>query len=174
MNRFQQYVSERPVYEREFYQKLLDGWDEQKLARAIAMAGKLETAGCAHPEGWIFSEFSENIPQFARFALLKSLWERAITPAIENDFWLNSGAMREILKKVERVLSSDEKEQLFSEIGKALGFHMLNVLDEGIHSEELPGWSVIELSAEGEPTGREIGGLHESLMEEEFQPHRIY
>jgi hypothetical protein len=170
MNRFQRYVNERPSGERDFYQQWLDAWDQRTLAKAIAMAAKLEAAGCRQPEGWIFSELHEGIPQSARFALLQSLWERAIKPAVTNDFWLSGESNRSLLEKIDQALSLQEKQQLFSEVANSLTFHLLNTLDEGSHGEDLPGWSVVERSTEGRLTGRELGGLHESVFEDAFRP----
>lgn len=169
MNRFQSFIDRRPDYEREYYQKRLDAWDEPTLLLAIDMAGKLESYGCIEPEGWVFSELNEKIPQSARFALLKTIWERAIEPAVENDFWVQDQEAQDILSKVKGMLLPEEKKKLFRVFAKTLGFEILNAIDEGCYNDNLPGWVVIELGIDEKQTGRELSGLHESIFDDDFQ-----
>jgi hypothetical protein len=46
-------------------------------------------------------------------------------------------------------------------------FGLLCHLDEHYDLEapdDAPAWSLVEMTREGQPTGREVGGLHESLL----------
>lgn len=167
MNRFQRFAANQPAGMREFYESVFQKWDEETLHRATEMASRLAAAGCDEPEGWISSEISEGIPQLARFALLKSIWENSLLPAIEAQFWLN-GESKDRLSKIDQVLNAQEKKELFTDIAKSLCFGILNVLDEGVYREELPGWCVMEIDTNDEPTKRSVGGLHESIFEDEF------
>jgi len=166
MDRFRRYIAKCPEAERAFYQGILDSWDQAKLEKASHLATALEQSGCEEPEGWVFSEISEGIPQSARFALLQALWKRAIGPAIRGRLWLDKGQCADSLRKLEGTLSPGERHALFVEIAKALTFQIVNTIDEGSYNDKLPGWIVTEVGSSGAPTGRELAGLHESVLDE--------
>jgi hypothetical protein len=166
MNRFHDYISRRPEPERAFYQGILDSWDPPTRERADHLATVLQQSGCEDPEGWVFSEISEGIPQSARFALLRAVWERAIAPAVSGSFWLDHGTCSDSLRKLEAILSPEERATLFMEIAKALAFQVFNTIDEGMYNDELPGWTVTEVDRSGARTGRELIGLHESILDD--------
>lgn len=167
-NRFRRYADSRPEGERDFYQQSLSSWDASTLKQALKMADRLGEAGCPEPEGWVFSEIAEGIPQSARFALLKAVWQRAIAPAVSGDFFLEAPEQL-LLDKATAVLTPKEKATLFLAIAKSLSFQIVNTLDEGWLSDKLPGWLVVEADADGASTGRALCGLHESILDDEFQ-----
>ncbi len=164
MNRFTEFSARQHEAVRSFYANLVDQWDERTLQRAEAMAQSLERSGCPEPEGWVISEIAEGIPQMARFAVLRAILERAITPAVETEFDLD-GEAQELATKAYRALTIEERRKLHTAIAKSLCFQFLNVIDEGYFNESLPSWSVIEIGPDDQPTGRTIGGLHESINE---------
>lgn len=46
-------------------------------------------------------------------------------------------------------------------------FGVLNRIDEGYDpaaGDDAPGWTLIETDADGTPTGRPVGGLHEDVL----------
>ncbi len=124
--------------------------------------------GAENPGSWAGSEFLENIPQTTRFLFLNALWRRLIdypdwiVDAVENA--RAEGGTREDLR---RLLQST----LYT-----IAFDFVYLLDEPdgtTHTTEPlsdvapdePRWALMEVSPEGEMTGREVAGLHESLME---------
>lgn len=168
MDRFERYAESRPEGERDFYRVQRRGWSARQLREAHVLAERLQAAGCAEPEGWVFSEVGEGMAQSARWALIKALWERAIEPAARDGFWLD-GPARAAFDKVEAVLSPDEKRTLLRAMAQALAFEFAQTLDEGFFSDDLPGWAVMEADAEGRGTGRQLAGLHESILDPEFR-----
>jgi hypothetical protein len=166
MDRFRRYIATCPAAERTFFQGILESWDQAKLERAHDLAAAVEESGCQEPEGWVLSEISEDIPQSARFALLQALWDRAISPAVRGCFWLDKGKCADVFRKIEGALSPEERHALFVEIAKALTFQIMNTIDEGSYNDKLPGWMVSEVDSSGATTGRELSGLHESVLDE--------
>ncbi|MGW6577200.1 hypothetical protein ACWGAN_34195 [Streptomyces sp. NPDC054945] len=73
----------------------------------------------------------------------------------------------------QRLLASGADRSDIAEVALTIAFEsvasVLNVLDEGYASDpddgSLPGWCLQETTSDGSPTGRSIGGLHESLLE---------
>jgi hypothetical protein len=45
---------------------------------AVSLAERFKELGALDPEEWARSEISENIPQMARFMVLRALWREAI------------------------------------------------------------------------------------------------
>ena len=164
MNRFKDFAARQDEAVRSFYADLVNQWDERTLQRAEAMALALERSDCPEPEGWVISELAEGIPQMARFAVLRAIWERAISPTVEAEFDLD-GEAQELATRAFRTLTIEERRKLHTAIAKSLCFQFLNVIDEGYLNENLPSWAVVEIGLDDQPTGRTIGGLHESTGE---------
>ena len=171
MNRFERYVDTLPDGTKNLYKAELESWNVENLEHAIKLAEKLDSAGSTDSEGWVFSEIAEGIAQSARFSLLQAIWSRAINSSLEGDFGLSETPAKDLLIKFDAHFSVSEKQLFFKEIAKTLGFHITNTIDEHSSDYDLPGWMLVELDQDGKPTGRNIGGLHESFLgfEEELQ-----
>lgn len=172
--RFQAYVDKLDELTRDYFKKKLNSWGSDKLAKANELASKLDKAGCIEPEAWVFSEISEDIPQSARFTFLKHLWDQVVSPAskrgVEN-LRLSNVECAASLKKIDAVLSIEEKDQLFREFAIQMGWDFSQVVNDGVNEEQsqLPSWVLMEVdSGSGELTGREIHSLHESYMDKDF------
>lgn len=177
--RFQNYVDNLDGFNREHYQTILDAWDPAKLSKANELAKKLDNAGCIESEAWVFSEIDENIAQSARFIFLKNLWEKVINPAptlgVEN-LRVSDEKCASTLEKLDAVLSSEEKEHLFKEFAIQMGWDFVQAIDEGYsyENDELPSWVLMEVDVNTDQlTGRDIGGLHESFMDEDYSGKSI-
>lgn len=132
------------------------------------LTSRFESLGASEPASWARSELTENFAQTARYLFLRALWRRLEAQLDEVD-----GAVHRVLaaggsrEDVRHALSSS----LYS-----VAFDFVYLLDEPdgtFHASEPlndvgegePRWVLMEASPSGEVTGREVGGLHESLME---------
>jgi len=145
------------------------------------LLNRFRRLGTRDPESWAKSETDENIAQLARFCFLRSLWRNAIDGWAASDAWidqsiamseqkpnipfgdagqalkrlLDAGAGRADLKRVARMIAYNAV------------FELINRVDEGYDPElkdDYPGWRLME-TRDDELTGRDVGGLHESLLE---------
>ena len=173
MNRFEKYYQTLEEPYRTQNLRRIAAWGKTTLTRAIRLADQLEAAGLADPESWVFSEIEEDIAQAARWALLHTLWKEAVLPLLVIDFGLQSDPVQgPILDRINGVLSPEEKRSMYLEIARTMGFHLLYALDSGVLNDDLPGWSVQEMTADDELTGRDVGGLHESVFEVWIEPRQ--
>jgi hypothetical protein len=135
-----------------------------------ALAERFRRLGADAPEAWARSEIEEDIPQLARFVLLRFLWSLVIP---ENDrSWFRSaagrgddgqgGALRRLLAAG---VSRDDLTAVVRERQIALLHEVVSVLDgllDRPSDAEGVTWGLFETDAGGRP-GRPIDGLHESL-----------
>lgn len=134
---------------------------DEQLAQLTARMTEL---GAPDPEGWARSEIEEDIPQQARFLVLRSLWPWTIDRL--------TASPREI-KAASRLLDAGadpaDVAQLIASTAVRAIFDTLVRIDEGRDweaPEDSPGWALIEVEAgheEDQLPGRWVGGLHESL-----------
>jgi alkylhydroperoxidase/carboxymuconolactone decarboxylase family protein YurZ len=133
-------------------------------------------------EAWADSQLEEDIAQVARAIVLWRLWPEAIDRFTRDLSWID-----EVIAERER-----DSNAPFADAGAALSaalaagvspedlgkiarfvafsavFSTLYRIDEGADYEfdDGPGWILMEIDQEtGQPTGRDVGGLHESLLE---------
>ncbi|MFJ6200235.1 hypothetical protein [Micromonospora sp. NPDC092111] len=97
--------------------------------------------------------------------VLRALWREALSP------WMDASALSNVAA-AQRLIEAgaDSRDVLLVARAGAYEavFAAVCILDEGGDPnarESDPGWHLIETDAECNPTGREIGGLHESLGE---------
>ncbi|MCW3820872.1 hypothetical protein ONA91_41270 [Micromonospora sp. DR5-3] len=132
---------------------------------AVSLAGRFRELGAEDPEEWARSEISENIPQLARFMVLRALWREAISP------WMDASNLSDVAA-AQRLIDAGADPHDVLLVARA-GAYEAVVAAVGIIDgcgdpnarESDPGWHLVETDAECNPTGREIGGLHESLGE---------
>ncbi|WP_203883780.1 hypothetical protein [Planotetraspora kaengkrachanensis] len=166
--------------------------DERTQDEAIMLRKQLRQLGVEHPDEWVRSEISENQAQVARYRLLRGLWSAEINSWRDKvDTWI-ANTRRELNRRPTGPFSDGGKAllRLVDELGatqEEIGalarmiayetvFGVLYQLDDSDITEdditipvdllnELPSWALIEVRGEdGEPTGRTIQGLHESLL----------
>jgi len=128
---------------------------------------KLVRAGATEPKAWAQSEVKENIPQFARFLVLKNLFKIALdvesSLLCANDFSDISSQWEEIKGKV----GEDTFMDFLQNYSLGLISQVIDVLDSGNPEEAEDGvsWMLAEANGDGELTGRFIEGLHEDALD---------
>ncbi|WP_091307690.1 hypothetical protein [Micromonospora chersina] len=132
---------------------------------AVSLAERFKELGAQDPEEWARSEISENIPQLARFMVLRALWREVISP------WMDASALSDVAA-AQRLIDAGADPHDVLLVARAGAYEAVVaavcVLDEGRDPDARegdPGWHLIETDADCNPTGREVGGLHESLGE---------
>lgn len=144
----------------------LAGLDDDRRVAALALQQRFAELGADEPQGWALSEMTEGIPQMARYLILRRLWSEAINQ------WEEPDAI-DAIPATHRLLAAGADRSDIAKVARAAAFEsiasVLNVLDEGyapdLDDGSLPGWGLQETTRDGSPTGRSIGGLHESLLE---------
>ncbi|MCD9023460.1 hypothetical protein [Cohnella silvisoli] len=135
--------------------------------------------GCKEPESWVESELEEDIPQLSRYRFLRGLKgtiNHYKTSESWIDYYLHSNALSDQEKKIGEVLGkiidsgvSKQDIGLLASTISLLSVHSVLYriddpydydIDDG---EDLPSWSLVEINDKGEPTGRTVSGLFESL-----------
>jgi hypothetical protein len=137
-----------------------DAWlaalDAPTRSRAASLRDTFARSGAGDPEGWGSSEVDENIPQLGRFVFLRAVWR-------EIERWRDHDAVARLSED-----ASDEAIQLAARAAFDVASAIVQLIDneEDIDSPEpMPGWLPIECDGDGQPTGRVLGGLHESVLE---------
>lgn len=142
---------------------------------------RFEALGADDPEGWARSEAEEGMAQLARFCFLQGIWTAVIDSWTESDDWIQFEIERsaegtdrpfgDIADTVQRLIDSgiDRTDlQGFARwVAYMATFDVLAHVDGGGVMQlggDLPGWRLMEV-VDDEITDREVGGLHESLLE---------
>jgi len=140
--------------------------DATTRSRAESLRDTFARLGADEPEEWARSQVQENIAQLGRFVFLRAVWR-------EIERWRDPDAVAGLAEG-----ASDEAIELAAQaaaraaLDVASGIVQLIDNEEDIESTEpLPGWLLIECEADGKPSGRVLGGLHESVLQTD--PRRI-
>lgn len=123
---------------------------------------RLRRLGAPDPDEWASSELHEDIPQTAAFVALRNLWPNLIHP------WRDA----EVLARVpasRALLDAGVAPEAISKAMCAAAFEaVIGTLWELTGGVEIPAdapWvRLMEIAPDGTATGREVGGLHESLL----------
>lgn len=129
---------------------------------------QLKAAGATDPKSWVKSELQENIPQVARFLVLKGLTDiyRDVDENIgEMDIY--SDEVTDVYQKLASQFDNQELKRLLHFYGKSVISKVIDMLDQGYLYDvnDKVGWSLMELNEQGETTDRLIQGLHEDFLE---------
>ena len=157
----------------------LDSLDEDTRLKALKMIGQMKELGADDAESWVRSEILEDLPQMTQFLILNKLWQEIDSfsknvstwtkHAIEDSEKRPNSHFAESGFALKRILELGVSLSDIGSIAKLVAFESIfgtiNVLEEGNDSENLPSWELIEIDSEGNPTGRNLQGLHESLLE---------
>ncbi|MGW2464680.1 hypothetical protein ACWC2M_37745 [Streptomyces sp. NPDC001761] len=146
------------------WQEWLTSLDAPRKAAAESLRAQFSVLGVSEPIDWIKSEVMEDLPQLARFVLLRSLWHGAI------DGWMEPGSLDQ-LPAAHRLLAAgadrDDLVRLVRAVACEAVFATLDELDAGgdvnVSGVET-GWVVMESGEDGSSTGRALSGLHEDLL----------
>lgn len=136
--------------------------DEDALA---ALTRRMAELGAPEPDGWASSEIREGVPQQARYLVLRRIWANTLLP------WRDPGMLRRN-EALAQLLDRGADQELLAEALRGVVFNAVSdviaIIDEGCDPEapdNAPGWILAETDGGGNVTGREVGGLHESLLE---------
>jgi hypothetical protein len=147
--------------------------------KLTALTRLLELAGAPDPIVWAKSEIQENIPQLARFMFLRQAWRRIVSE--DDTTWIdkhiaasshNSQSPGASLgPALERCLAKGCSREDLLAVARTAQWQLLHAIccllsDPSIEEPELRhiAWALVEVDPEGHP-GREIGCLHESVLE---------
>jgi hypothetical protein len=136
--------------------------------------------GATSPEEWARSQLNEEIPQVIRYLFLKQAWERIIVEGKSD--WIDNAIARAekypnepyagLGSALARARAAGVANDDLIEIGRCLQAqtlfsisYLLDGPDYSIEELEDIGWGLFETDQEGCPVGRSIGGLHESVLE---------
>lgn len=130
-----------------------------------ALTQRMAELGASEPGSWASSEIREGIPQQARFLVLRRIWANTLTP------WRDPGALRRN-ESLAQLLDRGADQELLAEVLRGVIFDAVSdvimIIDEGYDPDapgNAPGWTLTETDSGGNATGRQVGGLHESLLE---------
>jgi hypothetical protein len=125
---------------------------------------RLAALGAEDADSWARSEVSEGIPQQARFLILRRLWRDAV------DAWAAPDAL-DRLPAARRLLDAGADRNDLVRVARAVALEAVldavMAIDAGYDPEapdDCPGWKLVETDPDGNPTGRVVGGLHESFL----------
>lgn len=130
---------------------------------AADLTRRMADLGAPDPEDWALSEIAEDIPQQARYLVLRNLWPDAI------DGW-SKDALRRVPAAARLLAQGVSAAQVTAVIRVAAYeavFTVLSVIDEGCDPAappDAPGWALIETDSQGNATGRQVVGLHEDIL----------
>lgn len=139
-----------------------------KTERHARLTAAMQRAGCTDPTDWVNSEVSEDLPQFARFLMLREVHALAdaVDDALEETLF-DRPDLEQTLAAAREAVGAEALDALLLAYGKTLGNSFVMVLDDGpsVQGEDIPGWQLVETDAEAEPTGRLVQGLHEDYQD---------
>ena len=139
-----------------------------RTARRAALTAAMQSAGCTAPADWVNSELREDIPQFARFLLLRDV--HTLADAVDDtlaEAVYDRPDLQRTLQSLHAAVDPAALHALLLAYGKALGNGVVMALDEGpaAPAPDMPSWQLVETDADGEPTGRLVQGLHEDYLD---------
>jgi hypothetical protein len=148
--------------------------------KALALLARFRALGANDPQSWVRSEVSENLAQFTRYLVLRQIWPDHIESWTRSEEWIErvikayskpngqfADAGHALRKMIEAGVPAADLGALARMIAFETAFGILNRIDEGYDhaaGDDAPGWILMETDASGTPTGRTVGGLHESLL----------
>ena len=161
----------------------LETLEMETRSKAQKMIEQMTELGAAEPESWVRSEIEENIPQMARFLILRRLQEEISTWRNNAPLWIENTILEaerspltpfaEAGSALKRMIALGVSANDLGNIAEMIAFESVfgavNIIDEGcehtVTNEDLPCWILTETNFEGKPTGRFIHDLHESLLD---------
>ncbi|QQT33044.1 hypothetical protein I6I99_10950 [Sphingobacterium multivorum] len=114
---------------------------------------------------WAWSEFQEGIPQWARFMILKGMYQSATDTEGNADaameFDQDAG---EIYEEITEAVGEEKLKQFLTAYGKGMLYNMIEIFDEGNPDyDSNDSWKIVTEVRESESEERQIAGLHENF-----------
>ncbi len=154
-------------HEQKHYRYELSKLDDTQQARLEALVVRMVQSGATRPLSWAWSEFREDIPQWARFMVIKSMYQSAYDVAgnVDGADEFSPGSS-EIYEELLAITGAEKLNHFFASYGKALLYNMLDILDEGNTDYECnDSWQLVTYYREKGKSGRPISALHEDFLE---------
>tara|TARA_B110001454_G_C12631569_1_gene397193 strand:- start:152 stop:673 length:522 start_codon:yes stop_codon:yes gene_type:complete len=166
MKHTQKYLNDSS--DKEFFLKQIANLSDKQKGELENLVVKLENAGAKKPLSWAISEVTENIPQFGRFLVLRSLWK--IANSVEGNISLAGDfddTVRDKFESIKEKIGEDLLTDILSSYSKGLICSLVDFLDEGNSDidRDKTSWILMKTDENSEPTGQIIQGLHEDLLE---------
>jgi hypothetical protein len=137
------------------------------VARRYGLVERMRELGAEDPEGWARSELTEDIPQEARWLVLRQIWRDSINGWTPESIAAIPAAQRAVGAGAD---AADVAQTMRAPAYEA-AFGVLSLIDEGYDPDapaEAPGWVLAEIRfddrEESEPSRRTVDGLHEDLL----------
>jgi hypothetical protein len=134
--------------------------------RQYDLVQRMRELGADDPESWARSELSEDIPQEARWLLLRQLWTKCI------DEWTPESITR--IPAAQRAVAAGANPQDVAQAMRAAAYSAVHGVLYAIDGpdlsapEDAPSWVLMEVRRDDDyeeiQTGRHVGGLHESIL----------
>lgn len=129
---------------------------------------RLGNAGAKNPSSWASSEVTEGLPQFARFLILKSLFD--IAKSTDDNIAMAADFDDELDEKYNTIKNAVGEEKLLSFLtaySKGIIYNVIGLLDEGNQESDRDkiSWTLMKTDENFESTGQIIQGLHEDFLE---------
>ncbi|HEX6431381.1 MAG TPA: hypothetical protein VF008_27005 [Niastella sp.] len=153
--------------DKKYYEHRISKLSETEKDRLELLVIKMANAGAKEPLRWAFSELQEGIPQFARFMILKSLYQSAhdVQGSIDcgNDFDRHINTTH---KEIAAAVGEEKLQQFLINYSKGMLYNMLGIFDEGnFDFESEDSWQLVEFNRNSDTLGKPISGLHEDFIE---------
>jgi hypothetical protein len=168
------------------YYPTYDEWfatlSTDQQSKANELVSTLRALGADCPEDWARSEVSEDIPQLARFLVLRRIWPDLIDSwRREPDRWIRQSveaagrnpkghfadAGAALRRMTESGVSTADIASVARMVAYETAFGVVDIIDEG-HEPDAPStaprWALMEFGADGRMTGRDVCSLHEDIL----------
>jgi hypothetical protein len=153
-------------------------WEQDRRIRELSEV--FRDLGADDPDDWARSEVEEDIPQLATFLALRKMWRHAMPWVDDPSGWIEvvvedaddpNAAFPDAGQALRRMLAAGADPDDVLTVARMVAletlFSTVRTLDDGrdhAAPEDTPGWLLVETDPEGEPTGRVVSGLHESVL----------
>ncbi|MFJ4782910.1 hypothetical protein [Streptomyces sp. NPDC088794] len=136
------------------------------MTDAAKIAGLFAALGAEDPQGWAVSEVEENLPQLARYRLLRALWQdvqswdRASIGALHDEVNAETASVDQVvdLGRIARLVARQATFDVLYRLADPDGDELPATV-----REQLPGWRLTETSPAGRPTHRALDALYEDF-----------
>lgn len=164
---FEKYLNAFDDSLKPFFEKKIKSLSDEQIIALNELINRMENAGCKNPFSWAFSEITENIPQFARFLVLKNLFEIAndIDRAIEfAEAYADNYS--DLEGKILQVVDKSLLKQYLAAYNRGMIGRFVDLIDEGNKDADKYNvdWALLKTDSDGKHTEQIIQGLHEDLI----------
>lgn len=141
--------------------------DEYQQKQLEALVSRMEYSGATKPLSWAWSEFDESIPQWARFMILKGMYQSAadIEGSVDTASEFNPNA-NQIFEEISEAIGAERLKQFLTAYSKGMLYNMIGIFDDGNPDyDSKDSWLLVTQDRESDTLGKPITGLHEDFLE---------